>query len=198
MEIKNQPLVRFERITWGAERRLPSRVHRQLSAELRKAAFPKAKANKAFVPASGPATPAEGRVRLETAHQKFAEACRETASHRELMRTPGLGAVRVEDWVRFMELHTRHHGKQMADRWQQEPDGVRRAARESHPPRGRHRNDITERKMFGGSPSSSRSDVLRHRRSYRDLKALVLGLVPKMSAFAARPMRGRGRWTPPA
>jgi Protein of unknown function (DUF1569) len=83
---------------------------------LRKAAFPKAKANKAFDPASGPATPAEGRVRLETAHQKFAEACRETASHRELMRTPGLGAVRVEDWVRFMELHTRHHGKQMADR----------------------------------------------------------------------------------
>lgn len=83
---------------------------------LRKAALPKAKANKALDPASGPATPAEGRVRLETAHQKFAEACRETASHRELMRTPGLGAVPVEDWVRFMELHTRHHCKQMADR----------------------------------------------------------------------------------
>ena len=36
---------------------------------LRKAAFPKAKTNKAMNPASGPATPAEGRVRLETAHQ---------------------------------------------------------------------------------------------------------------------------------
>lgn len=61
---------------------------------LRKAVFPKAyKASKAMNPASGPATPAEGRVRLETAHQKFAEACRETASHRELMRTPGLALL---------------------------------------------------------------------------------------------------------
>ena len=27
-----------------------------------------------------------------------------------------VGAVSVEDYVRFMELHTRHHGKQIADR----------------------------------------------------------------------------------
>src|SRR6059036_2769267 len=83
---------------------------------LRKAAFPKAKTNKAMDPASGPATPGDGRVRLETAHQKFAEACRQTASHGEWMRTTIFGAVRVEDYVRFMELHTRHHGKQIADR----------------------------------------------------------------------------------
>jgi hypothetical protein len=83
---------------------------------LRKAAFPKAKTNKAMDPASGPATPDEGRVRLETAHRKFAEACRQTASHGERMRTTIFGAVPVEDYVRFMELHTRHHGKQMADR----------------------------------------------------------------------------------
>jgi hypothetical protein len=82
---------------------------------LRKAAFPKAKTNKAMNPASGPATLADGRVRLETAHQKFAEACRQAASHRERMRTTIFGAVAVEDYVRFMELHTRHHGKQMAD-----------------------------------------------------------------------------------
>jgi hypothetical protein len=31
------------------------------------------------------------------------------------MRTTIFGAVPVEDYVRFMELHTRHHGKQMAD-----------------------------------------------------------------------------------
>jgi DinB superfamily len=80
---------------------------------LRKAAFPKAKTNKAMDPASGPATPGEGRVRLETAHQKFAEACRQTASHGERMKTTIFGAVAVEDYVRFMELHTRHHGKQM-------------------------------------------------------------------------------------
>ena len=82
---------------------------------LRKAAFPKARTNKAMNPASGPATPVEGRVRLEIAHQKFAEACRQTASHGERMQTTIFGAVPVEDYVRFMELHTRHHGKQMAD-----------------------------------------------------------------------------------
>jgi len=83
---------------------------------LRKAAFPKAKTNKAMDPASGPATPAEGRIRLEMAHQKFDEACRQTAAHGESLRTTIFGAVPVEDYVRFMELHTRHHGKQMADR----------------------------------------------------------------------------------
>jgi hypothetical protein len=66
-------------------------------------------------PASGSATPAEGRVRLEAAHQKFHEACRQAALHGEPMRTTIFGAVPVEDYVRFMELHTRHHGKQMAD-----------------------------------------------------------------------------------
>jgi hypothetical protein len=46
----------------------------------------------------------------------FAEACRQTASHGERMRTTVFGAVPVEDYVRFMELHKRHHGKQMEDR----------------------------------------------------------------------------------
>src|SRR5437899_11488253 len=83
---------------------------------LKKAAFPKAKTNKAMDPASGPATPAEGRVRLETAHKTFDEACRQVASQGERMRTTIFGAVPVEDYVRFMELHTRHHGKQIIDR----------------------------------------------------------------------------------
>ena len=100
--------------------RLPAVIHPVVRGllfkrVLRKAAFPKAKTNKAMDPASGPATPGEGRVRLETAHQKFAEACRQTASHGERVRTTIFGAVPVEDYVRFMELHTRHHGKQMAD-----------------------------------------------------------------------------------
>jgi DinB superfamily len=83
---------------------------------LRKAVFPNGyKAAKAMNPASGPATAAEGRVRLEIAHQKFDEACRQAASHGERMRTV-FGAVPVADCVRFTELHTRHHGKQMADR----------------------------------------------------------------------------------
>jgi len=82
---------------------------------LRKGGFPKAKTNKAMNPVSGPATPAEGRIRLETAHQKFDEACRQIASHGERLRTTVFGAVPVEEYVRFMELHTRHHGRQLAD-----------------------------------------------------------------------------------
>src|SRR5438552_17525197 len=47
---------------------------------LKKAAFPKAKTNKAMDPASGPATPSEGSERLLSAYQKFDEACRQIAS----------------------------------------------------------------------------------------------------------------------
>ena len=83
---------------------------------LKKAAFPKAKTNKAMNPTSGPPTPPEGRARLETAHKKFDEACRQLASRNERMRTTTFGAVGVEDYVRFMEVHTRHHAKQMVDR----------------------------------------------------------------------------------
>ena len=83
---------------------------------LRKAEFPKARTNKAMDPASGPATPAEGRTRLETPHQKFDEVCRHVSTHGERMRTTIFGAVPVEDYVRFMELHTRHHGRQMPGR----------------------------------------------------------------------------------
>jgi hypothetical protein len=83
---------------------------------LRKAAFPNGfKANKALNPASGPATPAEGRIRLETAHQKFDEACRRIAADGRPIIT-GFGSVPAQDYVRFQELHTRHHSKQMAAR----------------------------------------------------------------------------------
>ncbi len=83
---------------------------------LRNAAFPKAKTNKAMNPASGPATPAEGRIRLATAHQKFEEACRRIAAAGGRMPTTVFGTVPVLEYVRFTELHTRHHCKQMAAR----------------------------------------------------------------------------------
>jgi hypothetical protein len=81
---------------------------------LRKGTFPNGfKAHKAFNPASGPATPAEGRIRLETAHQKYEEACRRIAADGRPMRTL-FGSVLVQDLVRYTEIHTRHHTKQMA------------------------------------------------------------------------------------
>ena len=83
---------------------------------LRKAAFPNGfKAHKTMNPASGPATPAEGRIRLETAYQEFDEACRRIAADGR-PATTGFGLVPVQDFVRFNELHTRHHTKQMAAR----------------------------------------------------------------------------------
>jgi hypothetical protein len=80
---------------------------------LKRSAFPKAKTNKAMNPDAGPATPVEGRARLEAAHRQFDEACRNLASRGERMHTTTFGTVAVEDYVRFMELHTRHHGKQI-------------------------------------------------------------------------------------
>lgn len=82
---------------------------------LRKGGFPKAKTNKAMDPATGPATPAEGRVRLDTARQKFENACRDLASRGGSMQTTTFGTVGVEDYVRFMDIHARHHCKQMPD-----------------------------------------------------------------------------------
>jgi len=83
---------------------------------LRKATFPTGfKAHKMLNPASGPATPAEGRIRLETAHQEFDESCRRVAAVGRPMKTL-FGTVPVEDLVRYTELHTRHHSKQMAAR----------------------------------------------------------------------------------
>ena len=98
--------------------RLPAVIHpvvRSLLFQrvLRKAAFPKARTNKAMDPAAGPATPAEGRARLERAHESFEQACRQLVSRGERMRTTIFGTVAVEDYVRFIELHTRHHDRQI-------------------------------------------------------------------------------------
>ena len=101
--------------------RLPAFIHpvvRSLLFKrvLRNGGFPRAKTNKAMNPAGGPPTPADGRARLETAHKQFDEACRQVASKGHRMGTTVFGAVPVEDYVRFMELHTRHHGRQIGDR----------------------------------------------------------------------------------
>ena len=101
--------------------KLPSVVHPIVRGllfrrVLRKQGFPKAKTNKAMDPETGPATPEEGRARLEAAHGKFDDACRVVAARGGDLRTTIFGAVPVEDYIRFMELHTRHHGKQIAAR----------------------------------------------------------------------------------
>jgi hypothetical protein len=81
---------------------------------LRRGVFPKGRTTKAMNPAAGAATPADGRMRLMTAHECFETACRAAAARGTPMKTPMFGAVAVEDFVRFMELHTRHHNRQIA------------------------------------------------------------------------------------
>jgi hypothetical protein len=83
---------------------------------LKLSGFPKARTNRAMNPSTGPDTPAAGKARLETAHAEFDAACRQLASDGARLRTTIFGPVRVEDYVRFMELHTRHHCRQMHDR----------------------------------------------------------------------------------
>ncbi|HYU80758.1 MAG TPA: DinB family protein [Vicinamibacterales bacterium] len=80
---------------------------------LKKNAFPKAKTNKAMNPASGPATTAEARGRLDGAFAKFERACRERAAQGQTVESTVFGTVSVEDYARFMALHTRHHCKQV-------------------------------------------------------------------------------------
>ena len=80
---------------------------------LRNGAFPKARTNKAMNPASGPATPAEARIRLESALARFDRECRACADAGRAVASAAFGTVSVEDYARFIELHTRHHCRQM-------------------------------------------------------------------------------------
>jgi hypothetical protein len=83
------------------------------SRVLRTGAFPKARTNKAMDPAVGPATPAEARLRLERALARFDRECRACANADGVVASATFGKVPVADYARFIELHTRHHCKQM-------------------------------------------------------------------------------------
>jgi hypothetical protein len=80
---------------------------------LRTGAFPKAKTNKAMDPESGPPTPADARRRLEDALARFDRECRACAQAGRTVASGAFGRVGVADYARFIELHTRHHCKQM-------------------------------------------------------------------------------------
>lgn len=82
---------------------------------LKKGVFPNGfKAHKAMNPASGPATPAEARVRLEGAYARFDQECRRQAASGQHLVSTGFGTVSVEDFVRLNAIHTRHHCKQVS------------------------------------------------------------------------------------
>jgi hypothetical protein len=83
---------------------------------IRKGSFPNGRTTKAMNPLEGPTSPEEGRARLAAAHARFEAACRDLAARGAPIRTTMFGAVPVEDFVRFLEIHTRHHDRQIGAR----------------------------------------------------------------------------------
>ena len=82
---------------------------------VRNGRFPKAKTNKAMNPDAGPTTADEGRIRLQEAQAAFERECLACSEKGERVTTSTFGQVSTADYVRFIELHTRHHRMQMPD-----------------------------------------------------------------------------------
>ena len=80
---------------------------------LKTGGFPKAKTNKAMNPDSGPATTTDARMRLEEAMARFDRELRARARASDSVTSSAFGTVPITDYARFIEIHTRHHTKQM-------------------------------------------------------------------------------------
>ena len=81
---------------------------------VRSGMFPKAKTNRPMDPVSGPATPAEGRARLEGAVATFEKQVKMAASpDAATVASKTFGNVKLIDWVMFQEAHARHHQAQL-------------------------------------------------------------------------------------
>jgi len=81
---------------------------------LKRGVFPTGfKAHKAMNPATGSATPAEARVRLEGVLARFEQECGRLAASGQHIVSSGFGKVPLADLVRWSALHTRHHCTQM-------------------------------------------------------------------------------------
>jgi hypothetical protein len=61
-------------------------------------------------PEWGPPTPEEGRARLETAARELERTVQHLGG---IASSKVFGAVPVSDYIRFQELHTRHHRAQL-------------------------------------------------------------------------------------
>ncbi|MBM4184455.1 MAG: DinB family protein [Gemmatimonadetes bacterium] len=75
--------------------------------------FPKAKTNAAMTPDHGPTSASDARARLLGALAKLEHECRALETSGRSVNSGAFGVVSVEDFVRFNELHVRHHTKQI-------------------------------------------------------------------------------------
>lgn len=78
---------------------------------LKQGRFPRARTARAFDPASGPSVSDEGRARVGAALTRFEQACLACPGGR--MSSTLFGRLPVADYIRFQELHTRHHQRQL-------------------------------------------------------------------------------------
>ena len=75
--------------------------------------FPKAKTNRPMDPVEGPATVDAARTRLQEAMEVLARDCRARMAIDPMCTSTAFGRIAVTDYATFIELHTRHHTKQM-------------------------------------------------------------------------------------
>jgi hypothetical protein len=80
---------------------------------LRTGTFPRARTNPAMNPPSGPATPAEGALRLHAAWRTLEQAATRCAERSDEITSVMFGRVRLADYVAFQGHHARHHRAQM-------------------------------------------------------------------------------------
>jgi hypothetical protein len=85
--------------------------HLGFNRVLKKEAIPAgAKANRALNPLEGPPTPSAGQDRLRSAWHEFEQAWGRMDGP---ARSRLFGTVPASDYVRFQEIHTRHHQAQL-------------------------------------------------------------------------------------
>ncbi len=72
-----------------------------------------ARTNKALDPATGPATPADARIRLQAALGRLEQAARSRGAGEQRVNSTIFGWVPLHDYVTFQALHTRHHRGQL-------------------------------------------------------------------------------------
>lgn len=80
---------------------------------LRKGDFPRARTSRSFNPEAGPENPRAARERLYAAVARFEQACRAREAAGGRMNSVVFGPVGVGDYVRFQEIHARHHRAQL-------------------------------------------------------------------------------------
>jgi len=80
---------------------------------VRKGTFPRAKTSRALDPEEGPESPAAARARVSRALDRFEEACRARATAGAIVESKVWGRVELGEYIKFTELHTRHHTEQI-------------------------------------------------------------------------------------